>query len=112
MSGLGFIVAQAPVLMLLTLVALMWSVMRQHLPLLRALPAHRQPRRLPRAAAAEHLGMLAVTIDLPTNAAAQGDTVVSPPGAAVATVVVGAREDLEIARQVRGVLSGVAEPRA
>ena len=65
-----------------------------------------------RAAAAEHLGMLGITIDPSTNAAAEGDTVVSPPGAAVATVVVGAREDLEIARQVRDVLSGVAEPRA
>jgi acetate kinase len=58
-----------------------------------------------RAAAAEHLGMLGIVIDEATNAAAQGDGIVSPPGASVATVVVGAREDLEIARQVRSVLS-------
>jgi acetate kinase len=63
-----------------------------------------------RAAAAEHLGMLGIAIDPTTNAAAQGDTVVSPHGAAVATIVVAAREDLEIARQVRGVLSGVERP--
>ena len=65
-----------------------------------------------RAAAAEHLGMLGIAIDPATNAAAHSDTIVSPPGAAVATVVVGAREDLEIASQVRGVLSGEREARA
>ena len=65
-----------------------------------------------RAAAAEHLGMLGVAIDPASNAAARGDALVSPPGAAAATVVVGAREDLEIARQVRGVLGGEPEARA
>lgn len=63
-----------------------------------------------RAAAAERLGMLGIAVDAATNEAAQGDAIVSPPGAAVETVVVGAREDLEIARQVRGVLNG--EPAA
>lgn len=65
-----------------------------------------------RAAAAEHLGMLGIAIDPATNEAAQGDAIVSPPGAPVASVVVGAREDLEIVRQVRGVLSGEREARA
>jgi acetate kinase len=59
-----------------------------------------------RAAAAERLGMLGTVIDPTANSAAQGDGILSPPGAEVATVVVDAREDLEIARQVRGVLNG------
>lgn len=63
-----------------------------------------------RAAAAEHLGMLGITIDPAANAAARGDAIVSPAGAAVATVVVAAREDLEVARQVRAALS--CEPEA
>jgi acetate kinase len=58
-----------------------------------------------RAAAAEHLGMLGIAIDPAENAAAHGDTILSAPGAEVQAVVVGAREDLEIARQVRRVLS-------
>ena len=62
-----------------------------------------------RAAAAEHLGMLGIAIDPARNTAADGDTIVSPAGAAVTTVVIGAREDLEIARQVRQVLSGEHE---
>ncbi len=62
-----------------------------------------------RAAAAKGLEMLGVTIDPAINAAADDDSIVSPQGATVATVVVNAREDLEIARQVRGALS-VIEP--
>jgi acetate kinase len=54
-----------------------------------------------RAAAAARLGFLGVQLDATANASAVGDDVVSPPDAAVATVVVLAREDLEIARQVR-----------
>jgi len=49
--------------------------------------------------------MLGIAIDPAANASARHDTIISPPGAAVATVVVTAREDLEIARQVRGVLA-------
>jgi acetate kinase len=65
-----------------------------------------------RESAAERLGMLGVAIDPATNAAAQDDAIVSPPGAGVATVVVAAREDLEIARQVRSVLSNDVGARA
>jgi acetate kinase len=65
-----------------------------------------------RAAAAQQLAMLGITIDPAINAAARGDAVVSPPGATVTTVVVGAREDLEIVRQVRDVLSAAPQARA
>jgi acetate kinase len=50
------------------------------------------------------LGFLAASIDRPANAAAEGDADVSAWGAIVRTLVVAAREDLEIARQVREVL--------
>jgi len=63
-----------------------------------------------RTAAAQHLAMLGITIESATNAAARGDAIVSAPGATVTTVVVSAREDLEIARQVRGVLNAGARP--
>jgi acetate kinase len=56
-----------------------------------------------RARAAEGLGFLGVAIDPAANEGA-GDREISAPGAAVRTVVVAAREDLEIARQVRGLL--------
>lgn len=59
-----------------------------------------------RAAAAERLGMIGVVIDSAANHVARGDSIISPPGAGAATVVVGAREDLEMARQVRSVLNG------
>ena len=62
-----------------------------------------------RAAAAEHLSMLGIAIDPARNCAAKGDTIVSPAGAATTAVVIHAREDLEIARQVRQVLSGEHE---
>jgi acetate kinase len=39
------------------------------------------------------------------NEAPSGDQDVSAPGAAVRSLVITAREDIEIARQVRGVLS-------
>jgi acetate kinase len=48
---------------------------------------------------------LGATLDKPGNQAATGDADISAPGARVATVVVTAREDLEVARQVRAVLS-------
>jgi acetate kinase len=58
-----------------------------------------------RTAAAEGLGFLGVQVDPARNAAASGDADVAPPGAAVRTLVVEAREDREIAAQVRAVLA-------
>ena len=54
-----------------------------------------------RAAAAAGLGFLGVQLDADRNAAARGDADIGAPGAATAGVVVTAREDREIARQVR-----------
>jgi acetate kinase len=56
-----------------------------------------------RARAAEGLAFLGVAID--AEAPVDGDTEITAPGAAVRTFVVTAREDVEIARQVRTVLS-------
>ncbi|MGO8905926.1 MAG: acetate/propionate family kinase [Solirubrobacteraceae bacterium] len=53
---------------------------------------------------AERLGFLGVSIDAERNRAPAADTDVSAGGAPVRTLVLTAREDLEIARQVRGVL--------
>jgi acetate kinase len=58
-----------------------------------------------RAAAADGLGFLGLRLDHDRNLADTGDRDVSVHGATVRTLVVTAREDLEIARQVRGVLS-------
>jgi acetate kinase len=58
-----------------------------------------------RTAAAEGLAFLGVQVDPARNAAASGDADVAPPGAAVRTLVVEAREDREIAAQVRAVLA-------
>jgi len=58
-----------------------------------------------RARTADGLGFLGVTIDAGRNEQAQPDAVVSPDGAAVATLVIRAREDLEIARGVRAALA-------
>ena len=57
-----------------------------------------------RAAAADGLGFLGVAVDLGRNGAPDGDADVSADGAPVRTLVVPAREDLEIARQVRALL--------
>jgi acetate kinase len=54
-----------------------------------------------RAAAAAGLAFLGVAIDASANGACSGDGDITAGGAAVATVVVSAREDLEIADQVR-----------
>jgi acetate kinase len=62
-----------------------------------------------RAAVAERLAHLGPAVDPAANAAATADAEVSAPGAAVRTVVVTAREDLEIRRQVLEVLAG-ADP--
>jgi acetate kinase len=57
-----------------------------------------------RRAAANGLGFLGVALDAARNEAADGDADVSARSAAVRTLVVRAREDLEIARQVRALL--------
>lgn len=59
-----------------------------------------------RGAAVAGLEFLGVAVDSGRNAAAQGDADISANGAAAATLVVAAREDLEIAGEVRRVLSG------
>ena len=51
------------------------------------------------------LKFLGIECDASLNDKATGDRLISEPGAPVATAVVSAREDLEIARQVRAVLS-------
>jgi acetate kinase len=52
------------------------------------------------------LDYLGVAVDEPANDLAHGDADVTARGAAVRTLVVSAREDLEIAAQVRTVLAG------
>jgi acetate kinase len=54
--------------------------------------------------AAAGLSFLGVRVDAARNASADGDTDITDPGAAVRTFVIAAREDLEIARQVREIL--------
>jgi len=58
--------------------------------------------------AAGGLGFLGVAIDPRLNLAAAGDAEISSPDASVRTLVISAREDLEIARSVRRVLRGEA----
>jgi acetate kinase len=59
-----------------------------------------------RAAAAAGLSYLGVEVDATANEAAHGDADITAPEASTArTLVVTAREDIEIARQVRGVLA-------
>jgi acetate kinase len=57
-----------------------------------------------RARAADGLGFLGVSVDAARNDAAERDADVSPDGARVRARVIAAREDLEIARQVRALL--------
>jgi acetate kinase len=54
-----------------------------------------------RAAVVDRLGFLGVRLDAERNAAARGDADVGAADARAATLVITAREDLEIARQVR-----------
>jgi acetate kinase len=61
-----------------------------------------------RAEAAAGLGFLGVVIDPGRNQAAAGDRDISSVPASVRTLVVAAREDLEIARQVRAILGPAA----
>jgi acetate kinase len=58
-----------------------------------------------RSGAAAGLGFLGIVVDETANDAATGDGDVTREGASVRTVVIQAREDLEIARQVRGVMA-------
>lgn len=58
-----------------------------------------------RAAAAAGLGFLGVALHPERNASAHADAEIGAPGAAVRVLVVEAREDLEIARQVRAALA-------
>jgi acetate kinase len=57
-----------------------------------------------RRGAAAGLSFLGVSVDAARNASAAGDTDITDPGASVRTFVIAAREDLEIARQVREIL--------
>lgn len=59
-----------------------------------------------RAAVADRLGFLGIAIDGPQNTAVTEDSDISVLGAPVTTLVVEAREDLEIARQTRDLLTG------
>jgi acetate kinase len=64
-----------------------------------------------RALACAGLEFLGVRLAEDLNSSAKADAVLSPPACEVATLVVAAREDLEIAREVRGVLTTGATPR-
>jgi acetate kinase len=57
-----------------------------------------------RARAADGLGFLGVALDAGANAAATADAEIGAAGAAVRALVVTAREDLEVAREVRRLL--------
>jgi acetate kinase len=58
-----------------------------------------------RARTADGLGFLGVALDAGANAAATADAEIGAPAAPARTLVVTAREDLEVARQVRTLLS-------
>jgi acetate kinase len=58
-----------------------------------------------RAAAAAGLGFLGVALDPARNDGATSDAEIGDPSAAVRVFVITAREDIEIARQTRGVLA-------
>jgi acetate kinase len=58
-----------------------------------------------RAEAASGLAFLGVAVDASRNAAARPDCDISAAGAAVRTLVIAAREDIEIARQTRAALA-------
>jgi acetate kinase len=61
-----------------------------------------------RALACEGLEFLGVGLDPERNAGVSADAAIGTPGAAAAVLVVEAREDLEIAAEVRQVLDGAA----
>ncbi|HLL93250.1 MAG TPA: acetate/propionate family kinase [Solirubrobacteraceae bacterium] len=64
-----------------------------------------------RARAAAGLGFLGVALDGARNAAARGDSEIGLEGTPVRALVVSAREDVEIARQVRTLLSASKDRR-
>ena len=57
-----------------------------------------------RAMAAEGLGFLGIGVDASRNEESDVDREISPTGATVRVFVIAAREDLQIAREVRSVL--------
>ena len=61
-----------------------------------------------RAAAADGLGFLGLAIDPTLNAQPSGDADISTPDASVRALVIHAHEDVEVARDVRMVLSGAS----
>jgi acetate kinase len=61
-----------------------------------------------RALAVDGLGFLGVAIDASLNQSAQGDIEISAEDGAIATLVIAAREDREIARQVRAAIASHA----
>ena len=65
-----------------------------------------------RAEAAAGLAFLGVAIDPARNDTTSADGEITAPGATVRTLVVTAREDVEIARQTRAVLARAAAPRS
>ncbi|MDP1846543.1 MAG: acetate/propionate family kinase [Solirubrobacteraceae bacterium] len=65
-----------------------------------------------RARTAAGLASLGIVLDAPRNAAATADADIGAAGAAVRTLVVTAREDLEIAGQVRAALHGRTDEEA
>jgi len=64
-----------------------------------------------RAEAAAGLGFLGVSID-PHRNHATADAIISRPGAQVSSLIITAREDVEIARQARDVLKRPTGARA
>jgi acetate kinase len=58
-----------------------------------------------RRRAAERLGYLGVEIDEASNLTAQGEQDISGPHASVNTLIIPAREDIEIARETRRILN-------
>jgi acetate kinase len=61
-----------------------------------------------RASVADALSYLGVGLDRAVNERAMGDADITGPGAATRTVVITARQDLEIRRQVVAILEGRA----
>jgi acetate kinase len=57
-----------------------------------------------RAMASEGLGFLGIAVDPARNEDGDADREISPPGSSVRVLVIAAREDLQIAREVRSVL--------
>jgi acetate kinase len=61
-----------------------------------------------RARTIDGLGFLGLGVDAPRNSGATGDTDITGAGAQVRVLVIHAREDLEIARQVRAAVGGAS----